>query len=63
MANTDADAISGGAGAGGIFNLSDADLIALVISAGPIGTDVARILSDGGAVPGGSNEVWGLITG
>ena len=63
MANTNATPISGGAVAGGIFNLSDADLIDLVISGGPMATDASRLLNQGGAVPGDSNETWGLIVG
>lgn len=63
MANTDANALSGGATAGGILNLSDADLIALVIKGGPMATDVSQILVNQGTVTVTSGETWGVIVG
>ena len=63
MANTNATPLSGGSSAGGLFNLSDADLIALLVKAGAMATDASRVLNQGGAVPGASDETWGLITG
>ena len=63
MANTNANALSGGATAGGIFNLSDADLIALIVKGGPMATDVSRILVSEGTVTVTSGETWGVIVG
>lgn len=62
MANTNADAITGGSVAGGILNLSDADLIALVISGGPMATDTSPLLTNNGTIPSG-DEHWGVIVG
>jgi len=63
MANTNATPISGGAVAGGVFNLSDAALIDLVVRAGPMATDASRILNENEVVPGASDEMWGVIAG
>ncbi len=61
MANTNADRISGGSVAGGILNLSDADLIALVLQVARPVTDVSNILISGGTVPSQADETWGVL--
>jgi hypothetical protein len=63
MANTNCDAVSGGSVAGGIFNLSDADLCALVLGIVPHATDVSPILVSSGTVEITTGEVWGVLTG
>lgn len=61
MANTNADRVSGGSTAGGIFNLSDAALIALVVSMVNNATDTSPILVGGGTVTLTSDEIWGVV--
>lgn len=63
MANTNADAISGGSSAGGIYNLSDADLVALVLSIVQNATDTSSILTSTGTIPAVAGEVWGVLVG
>jgi hypothetical protein len=60
MANYDIDSLSGGSVAGGVFNLSDADLIALVQSEGSQASKLDPILSQSGATTGATDEMWGM---
>jgi hypothetical protein len=62
MANTNVDAVSGGATAGGILNISDADLIALVLGIERPVTDTSLLFASSGAIPT-NDETWGVIVG
>ncbi len=63
MANFNADEISGGSVAGGIFNMSDAALIALILSIVQNATDATPLLASGGTIPSAASEVWGVLIG
>jgi hypothetical protein len=63
MANFDATAVSGGSAAGGVFNLSDAALIALILAAGQMATDTSNLLVSSGSVTITADETWGVVVG
>jgi hypothetical protein len=57
-----ADPVSGGSSAGGLFNLSDADLIAQCIQIeAEKATDLGAILVGTGGVPSSVTETWGIL--
>jgi hypothetical protein len=61
MANFDIDRLAGGDTAGGVFNLSDADFIALATQQ-PAGqaSKLDPILAQSGATTGATDETWGI---
>jgi hypothetical protein len=63
MATYATDSLSGGNSAGGIFNLSDADLIELITDATLTRnlTDATSTLISSGAVPSVAGETWGVV--
>jgi hypothetical protein len=62
MANTNVTSISGGATAGGLLNISDADLIALVLGLERPVTDTSLLFASSGAIPT-ADETWGVLIG
>jgi len=62
MATYNATSLSGGSAPGGLFNLSDADLIALTTALEqPGAVSVDRILAQQGATTGATDETWGIV--
>lgn len=63
MAVFTAEPLSGGTSAGGVFNLTDAQLIAQFaeLIESEMATDASLILSSQGATPGAVEETWGVV--